>query len=59
MFSKKKPGYYWKLRRKMIKIISQGDTIYLGDYPEKARAYIIRMAFKDLPQITIVLDKHK
>ncbi len=59
MKSKKKPGYYWKLRRKMINIISQGDTVYLGNYPEKAQAYIIRMAFKDLPRITIVLDKKK
>ena len=59
MFSKKKPGYYWRLRRKLIEKVSQGDTIYLGDYPERTRAYIIRMAFKDLPQITIVLGKKK
>lgn len=54
MFSKKKPGYYWRLRRKLIEKIKQGDTVYLGKYPEKARGYIIRMAFKDLPQIIIV-----
>lgn len=57
MFSKKKPGYYWQLRRKLIEKIHQGDTIVLEDYPEKARAHIIRMAFKDLPQITIVLNR--
>lgn len=59
MFSKKKPGYYWRLRRELIKKIHQGDTIYLGKYPEKTQAYIIHMAFKDLPQITIVLGKKK
>lgn len=59
MFSKKKPGYYWKLRRKLIEKVHQGDTVYLGDYPEKARAHIIRMAFKDLPQINIVINKSK
>ena len=59
MFSKKKPGYYWRLRRKIIEKVHQGDTVYLGDYPEKTRKYIIRMAFKDLPQITVVLGKKK
>ena len=59
MFSKKKPGYYWRLRRKLIEKVHQGDIVYLGDYPEKARTHIVRMAFKDLPQITIVLEKHK
>lgn len=59
MFSKKKPGYYWRLRKKIIEKVHQGDTVYLGDYPEKARAYIIRIAFKDLPQITIVINKSK
>lgn len=59
MFSKKKPGYYWRLRRKLIEKVHQGDTIYLGDYPEKARTHIVRMAFKDLPQITIVINKSK
>lgn len=59
MKRKKKPGYYWRLRRKLIEKVHQGDTVYLGDYPEKTRAYIIRMAFKDLPQITIVINKSK
>ena len=39
MFSKKKPGYYWRLRKKIIEKVHQGDTVYLGDYPEKARAH--------------------
>ena len=59
MFSKKKSGYYYRLRRKLIEKIHQGDTIFLGDYPAKSQAHIIRMAFKDLPQITIVIGKSK
>lgn len=51
--AKKKPGYYWRLRRKLIKELHDGDVIVLKNYPPRTQVYIIRMTFKDLPKITI------
>lgn len=49
MARKKKPGYYWRLRKKLMRETHQGGIIKLEAYPPKARVYIISFAFKDLP----------
>lgn len=49
MRKKKRPGYYWRLRKRLMKEIHQEQTIDLKAYPERARAYIVCIAFKDLP----------
>lgn len=49
MSKKKKPGYYWRLRKKMMREINQEQIIKLEEYPPKARNYIVYIAFKDLP----------
>lgn len=53
LMAKKKPGYYWRLRRKLMKELHNGDVLVLTKYPARAQVYIIRMSFKDLPKITI------
>lgn len=49
MSKKKRPGYYWRLRKKMMRETHQEEVIDLKQYPKKARAYIVYIAFKDLP----------
>lgn len=49
MKKKKRPGYYWRLRKKMMRETQQEQVIDLKRYPLKARAYIVCIAFKDLP----------
>lgn len=51
--AKKMPGYYWRLRRKLMKELHDGDVLIIGKYPVRAQVYIIRMSFKDLPKIII------
>lgn len=51
---KKKPGYYWRLKKRLNKIYHDGDVIVLTDFPERARVYIVHMAFSHLHQIKIV-----
>lgn len=49
MARKKKPGYYWRLRKRLMREVYQEATIHLKAYPPKARTYIVYIAFKDLP----------
>lgn len=49
MKKKKRPGYYWRLRKRLMKEAHQEQTIRLDAYPERARVYIVCIAFKDLP----------
>lgn len=46
---KKKSGYYWRIRKKLMKVTTQEAEINLKAYPKKAREYIVYIAFKDLP----------
>lgn len=49
MRKKKRPSYYWRLRKKMMRETHQEQVIDLKQYAPKARAYIVCIAFKDLP----------
>ena len=51
--SYKMPGYYWRLRKKLMQKLHDGDVVCLKNYPPQTRVYIIRMSFKDLPEIII------
>lgn len=49
MRKKKRPGYYWRLRKKIMRDTRQNQVIDLKQYPLKARDYIVCITFKDLP----------
>lgn len=54
---KKKPGYYWRLMKKINTKYHDGDVLILADFPERAQVHIVHMAFKNLHKITIVRGK--
>lgn len=57
MNKKKKPGYYWRLKKNLNKKYHDGDVLILTDFPERAQVYIVHMAFSHLHQIKIVRGK--
>lgn len=51
---KKRPGYYYRLRKQLKAKLHDEMEVKLKSYPPKAQTYIVIMAFKDLPRIKII-----
>lgn len=51
---KKRPGYYYRLRKQLKAMLHDEMEVKLKNYPPKAQTYIVIMAFKDLPRIKII-----
>ena len=51
---KKRPGYYYRLRKQLKTKLHDEMEVKLKSYPPKAQTYIVLMAFKDLPRIKII-----
>ena len=48
-YPKKPSGYFWRLRKKVKARVHENDTIFLNDYPNRARQYVVLMVFSELP----------
>lgn len=48
-YSKKPSGYFWRIRKRVKAQVHENDTIFLNDYPNRARQYIVLMVFSELP----------
>lgn len=52
---RKRPGYYYRLRKQLKAKLHDNMEINLKKFPTRAQYYIVVMAFKDLPRIKIKL----
>ena len=56
---KKKPGYYWRLKKSINERFHDGATLYLSDFPKRAQVYIVHMSFSHLHKIEIKIKRGK
>lgn len=52
-YSKKPSGYFWRIRKQARAMQAEGRALNLHGLAPKAQAYVIMIAFSDLPLIKI------